>query len=306
MSFEQGGFSVPRKEEQRSESREPEGFPDLDKALAIAEKRVFQYAIDPNDFAKPNGPYEKEHIQSDLEYANRMEQTFKKQNLANATPGARAQWEAKQKVGKVFEAIVLFNGDSNEWFGENAQMIIPSRYDDIVHGVDGIVEFEEEKNRFNHLALGIDVTTSADVNRKFKRIFDDIDKGELTKISYFHSERQNIKKEKRDIPRVVVGADRQTIHELISLWHDRKNNAFAEHPMQIQMLEEIAHQLGMFSVYADKKGQSSIAEIYRRDLAIIQDILMKKQESFGEDKVKKMRSVISKDLVYQEIMRLSA
>lgn len=307
MNFDQPSRPEP-KAEKMPMSREPESYPDLNKALRLAEKRVFCHAIDPYDFTNPEGrPYSLERVQKDMDYANELEQAFREQNIANANLGARARWEMLMKLGKVFEAIVLFNGD-NEWFGKNARVIVPSRYDDIVHGVDGIVEFEGEKNFFSHLALGIDMTVSTDVNRKMKKILQDIDRGELTMMSYFHSERQHFKGEKRNIPRVIVGADRQTMHDLTVTWMKEEGMIadFTKHPMQIQMLDGIVWQLEAFAAYAEKKNKPALVEIYRNDLAIIREVLSEKQEVFGASKVDRMRKIASEDLVYRRIREATA
>jgi hypothetical protein len=283
-------------------SREPESYPMLEAALRRSEK-VFAEAIDPMTFARSNGgPYEEESIRRDMEYVDKMERTFIEQNLESAHPGARARFELMQKLGKVFESIVLFNGDNNNWFGRGAQMIVPARYDDIVHGVDALVELESsQKGFFSNLALGVDATVSANLDRKLRRILDEIGNGSLTKVRYFHSDRQRFTGQKNDIPRVVVGADHRTIHDLMQPWAEMKNRDLADHPVQIQILDEMVWQLDAFAKYALKKKKPDLAEICQNDALILRGVLKEKEEEFGPQKIAQMRLVARKDSVYQKI-----
>ena len=89
------------------------------------------------------------------------------------------------------------------------------------------------------MALAIDETFSHDVDEKFKRIKEEIKRGELTQIKYFISERLNIRGELSKIPRVVIGIDAKQQKEIGELWLEKNNKDLAKHSTQFIILEEI-------------------------------------------------------------------
>ena len=92
------------------------------------------------------------------------------------------------KRGKILEAILNEQIELNNWLGQEALTIIPSEFDDIINGVDVVVEFEREEG-FKHMALGLDMTSSAnEIRRKLFEARKHILKGDLTQIKYFISE----------------------------------------------------------------------------------------------------------------------
>ncbi len=216
------------------------------------------------------------------------------------------QESAMQKFADLFEALVNSQIEESNWMGENANVIVPSRFDDIVGGVDSIVEFEEETS-VSHLALAIDATESdMKLSEKFEKIKKSIDDGELSYIKYFRS--GNFRGELSQVPRVVVGADRSTIKEIEELLlrfkrmqktvsDNRKQNdqsemarrlpaelvkirnEIAAHPLQKIMLIEIQTQLKAFGKYAEAIGApASISQTYYKMLAIIDKILEEKED----------------------------
>ncbi len=288
-------------------SREPENFPDLDTALSLADERVFQYATDPRDFAEPNGPYEQIDIERDLKHVEQMEQRFATGNFEQGTSGKRAREEALRKAARAFEGIVLDNCAENGWLGDPdaVEVIVPSRYDDIVNGVDGIIDFPEER-KSSPLALAMDVTSSHDVSKKLTKIKDEITKGKLAEIRYLHSERMRMHGRMYDIPRVVVGADRETIRQLLEPWNARKMKTLAEHHMQYQMLDEIRRQLEVFAAYARARGDergTRMAQIYDEDRVVINNLLAQKEEAYGSQASNKMRAKTQEDSVYQTLLK---
>lgn len=286
--------------------QEPEEFPHLTKALDMAERRVFANAIKEEDFIKETaqGPYSAKDVEEDLKYLKTREQRFVEDSWGKDFEGNRSRIEALEKVAHAFEGVML-ESDLLGWLGEGVDIIIPSRYDDVVNGVDGIAEFHNG-GFFSHLALGLDVTSSERVSGKFERITDDIKKGELTLIRYFESERMHFKGEKRNIPRVVVGADRQTVYDLTRLWAEKKTHELEDHHMQIQMLSEVHHQLQAFALYARKHGKEghkeTLGKIYDTTRGTVNGIIKGHVERRGEAKVRAMLFEAEKDNVYRSMM----
>lgn len=285
-----------------SVSRDPETFPNMQSAL---ERCVDVYAdrINPGDFSEENGgPYAQSRIERDLAYVTKLEQNFVEQNRSNRDQ-KNFGWETKKKLGEIFEAITIDNIDMNAWFGANAQMIIPTKYDDVVNGIDGVVEFHDERS-VGHLALGIDVATSLEgIDRKLQGVKDDIDKGRLSKMDYFYSEAQDIKGQKTNIPQVILAADRQTVRDLMDLWVEEKQKALAKHYIQFQILEEAMIQLKSFQAYAKRKGKNHLVGIYQRDIDCVQMVMNEKKEAFSTEDLGAAIQEMRKDLGYQQIKR---
>lgn len=94
---------------------------------------------------------------------------------------------------------------------------------------------------------------------------------------------------------MVIGTDRKHVQELIELWLNDKKKELAEHHMQIQILVEIKVQLEAFIKHAERVGQNEIAEIYRKTLRVIKEIL-KNKKATGD-----MFEKVEEDEVYQTI-----
>lgn len=155
---------------------------DIDKAHKKASE-VLRDAIDIEDFSDIYKDTEK-----DKEYVEAMEKKFEESSMDSPK-----EFQYMQKMGKILEAIIHEQGELSDWFGENATTITPARYDDIKNGIDSIVEFQEGESSASHLALAIDVVSGQEIQKKFARIKDDINKGHLSEIKYFKSEHLHIK-----------------------------------------------------------------------------------------------------------------
>ncbi len=241
---------------------------------------------------------------------------------------AAANPEAKfwRQRGALLEAIVNDQIDSSDWFGESAIVIVPSRFDDVVNGVDSIVEFEEGIDH-SYLALAIDVTKSGEhLTKKFDKIRTSIEKGELSRVKYFES--RGVQKELLPIPRVVVGADQKTMEEVATLLlafktHQRhpalksessagqeaaeeKKKDFrrireelAEHKLQFQLLFQIKIQLEAFWRYAKKTGKEKPAETHERLLETVNGIIEVKADTQNFSEIE---SAINEDGVHRMII----
>ncbi len=80
------------------------------------------------------------------------------------------------------------------------------------------------------------------LKKKFNCIKKEIEEGKLARIKYFVSEHMNIRGELKKVPRLVIGADRETVKELGELWINRDNKALEKHPIQFTLLKEILLQ----------------------------------------------------------------
>lgn len=253
--------------------RSPEGFnpsPErqdkskLDLAYEKAVKVLDLDKVNPHDFVEVYG---EDVVKADLAEVERLKGKFGHQEHG---PSAEVQ-----KLAKILEAIIHHQIEVNDWFGENVNTIKPTDYDDFINKIDEIVEFEEADSA-TYMGLAIDATTSADTSKKLKQIKDEIDRGQLPKIKYFESEHLHIKGQKANLPRVVVEIHPATIHKLMELWIGGKNKQLAEHPVQLQILNEIYLQLETFEVYARTIGRTEIADIYLKAMNKVADVIASK------------------------------
>jgi len=270
----------------------------IEKALEIVEK-TYKKGIDIIKEDEFKDLYSKETVEADLEWVRKEEERFEKED----TP---EQKEAR-KVSTVFEAIIFDQVEANNWLGETARTIKSSRYDDIKNGIDLIVEFPEEELSASHLALAVDVTLSSELENKLRDIKRDIERGKMGTIKYFKSEALNIRGEKSNIPKVVIGTDYHTFTEVVDLWMSRDTaeggaakDKLVKHPIQFILLEEILMQLEKFEDYARKIKQEKVAEEYKRVKEIIEEVYRKKLVLY-EELLNKKDVIVQKDGVYQAI-----
>jgi len=208
--------------------------------------------------------------------------------------------EAESKnYADTLEAMVFTGIGENKWMGPDASPIKTSDYDDIENKVDMIIEFIMREGAA-HLALGIDVTFDSLFGYKYRKIEEEIIRGELGQIKYFKSEKMNLRGELRNIPRVVIGVDINNIQELIKPWVDEKKDILNNHPIQFLILEEIRLQLQFYKQYAEELGKGKIVEIYSRSLAIIEQIISQKETAYGGE-IENLLGNLRNDRHYLEI-----
>ncbi len=194
-------------------------------------------------------------VDKDIEYVRKRERGFAER--------ADKDTESAGNLASVLEAIFNDHAELSEWLGSGVFMVKASRFDDIKNGVDSIAEFQEGEGPASHLALAIDATMSSyTVREKLEKIKRGIERGKLTEVKYFKSEHKGTRGSLSKIPKVVVGADAETIKSLSNLWLSGDKRALASHPVQFQILEEILLQLHAFNSYASEINRPEIAEIY--------------------------------------------
>lgn len=212
---------------------------------------------------------------------------------------------------QILEALLAEQIELSEWFGPDSLTIVPSEYDDFYHGVDLAVEFQKD-DKVQHMAMGIDVTTSQGLSTLTKLILikSKIEEGRLTEMKYFVSEGQpDVRKRKTDIPSLVIGADPRTINELANLWltidksknpepevdqagreelRERAREAqqkLANHRVQVLILRQIELQLKAFADLARTKGPShqKIVAQFEKLLVLVKEILSQKKLSKADE-----------------------
>lgn len=257
----------------------PGEHPTIASALEKARALIHENAINPSDFVNLYGS---ENVERDLASVVSLKRKF--------------ETDETQKASEVFEAIVFEQVELSNWLGEHAETIRTSEFDDIVNGVDLVVEFTED-NSTNHLALGVDVTFgTTSIGKKFERIRKEIDADNLATVKYFES--HGFKGSLRQLPRVVIGVEKDTVIALAGLWSRQEKSKLGGHFVKDILIQEIERQLRTFLVYAQSNGATAAVKSYTKALGTIKNI----RENASVDTAGKDRQdAVSKDRVFQEI-----
>ncbi len=233
--------------------------------------------------------YGEDNVQRDLARVEAAEGDFKRAE----TP----QSKRLKDYSTIFEWIVNQRVELSDYFGPNAFTKRASRYDDIVNGVDTILEFRndpEQSKKASYLTLGIDDTFSTNQEvqeRKLRRIQERITRGELARVKYFSSDYLNFRGELKNVPLIILGSELKTVAELRDLMLSGDNSGLDAHPIQNLLLHEARMQIEQFARYADRVGKGSLAEIYGNSGRIIEEVIAQKP-GFDED-------ALSQDRVFQ-------
>jgi hypothetical protein len=259
-------------------------FVKVPQALEKANKILSQYRINTGDFLDLYGS---EVIEKDLADLKKRKSDFSNGRLP----------EIHERVNKdlatIFEAMIFDQGESSEWFGENAFLISTSEYDDVINGVDVVVEWDQDSG-VSRMAAGIDVTFNHDVQKKIHAIKKSILAGNLGVIKYFKSEVSKIRGEVSEVPRIILGADVDTVRELTNEWAVDNNKALSKHPVQFQFFDEAISQCRYFIDFAERNNQHRIAGAYSDLLRVLEFQYQKKKQSLGEDP--QIRDAFYKDI----------
>lgn len=240
----------------------------MDQAYEKAERINRQDEIKLEDFSDLY-----KDVDKDTEYVRKMEKEFE-----NDTP----EEKEFKKTATVFESIIYTQGEQNNWFSQNAWTIKTSRYDDIKNKIDTVVEFREEPGSASRLGLAVDVTMSAEMDKKLDDIKSEIDSGQLSQVKYFKSEHTHARGELSMVPRVIVAANPATVRKLAELWVENDNRTLAAHPIQFQILEEISTQLKTSRKYAAETGKTHLLGIYDHAIALTDGVLLEKHKNLKD------------------------
>jgi len=248
-------------------------FVKMPRALEKANKILAEYKIKMSDFSDLYG---EEVISADMSELKQRESNFSDGRVPEIHE------RVNKELATIFEAMIFDQGESSNWFGENAFLISTSEYDDVVNGVDLVVEWDQDSG-VSRMAAGIDVTFNHNVQKKINAIQRSILNGDLGRIKYFKSEVSNIRGEVSEVPRIILGADVDTVRELTNEWADNNNDRLAEHPVQFQFFDEAISQCNYFIEFAERNNQPRIANAYKDLLRVLDFQYRNKIKTLGND-----------------------
>jgi hypothetical protein len=250
----------------------------IGRALRQRKERIDVLRVDPEDFIgkkrgsldEKDGRFDKATVQKHTNRVDWLENIFEKKDKKLNKKVSKRLEEAK-KLADVLEAAL--SDTAKEIFGkDNVDVIIPSTYDDYVNGVDLVLLFREppkkgEKKGKPILPIAVDITYAVGepVDRKINRSLQGIASSTqgLSSVEYFTYENQGGKEEYaslKEVPRVVMGIDRDHAIELSKLWVKREKLKLANHPVARGNAIMIGEQLRAQLQIAKENGRSKAAE----------------------------------------------
>lgn len=154
----------------------------------------------------------------------------------------------------------------NDWLGPNANLVRTTEYDDIVNGIDAVVEFDTNSDKPERMALAVDASMSPDFHVIAEKIRKNANRvlgiEDHAKVKYFESQITNRKESLNDMVPVVIGVDADNLAELLGKFSSliklqnirgksdlerslirKTKEELANHPAQKIFLEEIRLQL---------------------------------------------------------------
>lgn len=199
---------------------------------------------------------------------------------------------------KLFEALLWYNIEQQNWFGENVNTVVASEEDDVLRGFDFILE-AEENGKISR--LGIDVILTNNAEKIYKKWEENVFFSCLASrrldallVRYFQSEAEPKFKQGIQVPRVTIGLDLKHYDQLVSALAEPagKNDILQE--VRNLLIKEIILQINQLM-----QLPPNIREKFQKDLLgirkTIQPLLEKRQLSWEGNK--------DMDTVYWALLR---
>lgn len=214
-------------------------------------------------------------VQEDEKIATNLQAKFER----DYSPTERVN----KRFATAFEAVLYEHIEISSWMGDNTRTIKTVPYDDIVNGIDLILEINPDLPEQNpsHIALGIDVTFGggSSLDRKFDALREKIRTGKFPRVKYFES--GDFLGMKLDLPEVILGVSRELVGDLAALYirTDRDGKLeLGKHPIQNLLAQQVLAQLQSFAQYAEKNGQTAFAAKLRSLKTLLSPALSSKAQ----------------------------
>ena len=233
-----------------------------DRAIEVYDRKIKDR--EPKDFIGGEF-YTREAVDGIVQKVDIYEKLFKEE-LERLDEVSRNKIEMSKKLSDCLEGIIL---NTKSWFGVNSQVYPTTKWDDYANGVDLVVE-RMSGDIVNHQGFALDVTYGGynTISKKIKRISDRLKRGNLGKIDFFKSNDGRFKGQLSEIPLVVIGADGNTMKDLVNLFAEKEDQKIEDHPVQFQIIEQVIMQCDFFIELAkqieDKNSSDRIISAYER------------------------------------------
>jgi hypothetical protein len=234
----------------------------------------------PKDFEDVFGP---EEIERDDKLLNAVKRNIER-DLDHLNPEDQETLRKGKKRSEALEIVITEGISEQRWFGRKARITRTGEFDDVINGVDGVLEFDlgtEEKPE--RIALAIDASMRSDYFLASKKMLRNIrsvlgvNKHRPTKVKYFKSKVNNHKGPLEAVIPVVIGLEGQNCNGLFDLMGqviklenqkerneiqdkilNEKKKEVAKHPAQRIFIEEIKAQLVFYKELITEQGSGQI------------------------------------------------
>jgi hypothetical protein len=268
--------------------------------------------------------YPKWVIEKDKGWVATIKSQFQ-ENFDSKPEDVKEKLYGTKKRSEALEIIVGDQIEMNDWFGPNALFTRTTEYDDLVNGIDAVAEFNDPEDNPKRIALGIDASMKADLDKVRQKIERNISKvlNNNLSVKYFESQIDDYKGRLRDIIPVVIGVEGydaglliEKFAQTIELQQKPDKNPFEEqkltkmrqdlanHPVQIIFLREIQDQVMMYYHILRKENNPKIQtkpERLMETAYMIQSILDEKKDIENQPGV----ALLEKDGMYNLIQYIS-
>jgi hypothetical protein len=221
-------------------------------------ERLDEISFDPKKF---EDLYTSAGVEGDLHYVSKMKEIFDQSAGHEVTEGLTER-DVKELSERV-EYEVIRGINVGQWF-DGVGAYKTAEFDDIANGVDVVLEIQDGNN-FGQLGLGIDITFSHNVEKKFQRIKDEIDRydgdaNRLGRVKYFDSPNTGTRGELNNLTRAVIAIDLPMLKDMAG----KKDAAsLHSHISRHVTLLEMQQQLQVFLQYAQATNPSASKPIQR-------------------------------------------
>lgn len=225
----------------RAPRRDAERPPNFQSAYRKAAEITAQHSLKLESFIRPDGS-NKRVVENNLAYVEKRRSGFKDLDRQGYV------------LAKTFEAALFEGVNKSNWFGDHVTMVMPSEYDDLANGIDGVLEIQEGEGRMSHIGLGIDVTYNQEPDKKFQIIKEQIDEGRLGLVKYFRSSDGTYEGSLENLPRAIVILKAGDARNIVRDWDENTQSADTVHRKIILCQLEI--QLEAYQAYAEQLEQA--------------------------------------------------
>jgi hypothetical protein len=242
----------------------PEMPAKLDSAYAKADRVAEEFALNVKSFIhEDESGSNRGMVENDLRYVEERKRNF--EGLGSP----------EYKLAKGLEAALYERVNNDRWFGDRAKMIMPSEYDDLKNGIDGILEFQEGVGAKSHLGLAVDITYSQNPVKKFEIIKEQIDDGRLGLVKYFRSPDKTYEGRLLNLPRTILVLNAADATRVVRNWDEGMSDEGNE--FRGLILRQLEIQLTAYQQYAlslerndvDREPISIFFEGARRNVAAL-------------------------------------
>ncbi len=180
--------------------------------------------------------------------------------------------DTKQE-GHVLEGVVAKGINDFKWLGPHAVWNQTTEFDDIVNGVDGVVEFHSGPDKHNSMwALAIDVTENSGrilgkgIRPKLGEIKAGLQSGEMGKVKYFRPNRPGLQMrgEWRGLPKMLlVGSGNLEELQRLKRHQQQASGALEKDPVAMDLLIQLRIQAQVYAEYCRSLGKNHSAVIFK-------------------------------------------